>query len=189
MKPVSVITRGTFLVASPLLRDPNFDHTVVLMCEHEAGGSWGLVLNRRTHLTFGELLDDLPFPGSSQGPVHWGGPCETTRMQILHRLRRDVSATLEVLPGVHLGLEHEQFREIAAESRQPGEALQAYVGHAGWGAGQLDAEMQTGSWITCSGDPRIVFDTRPEVMWERVLRSLGPDYTRLTWVPVDPRVN
>ena len=88
MKPVDSVTQGTFLVASPLLRDPNFLRTVVLVCEHGDGGSWGLIVNRRTELTISELVDDMPVPSVVPGVVHWGGPVETTRLQVLHRLRR-----------------------------------------------------------------------------------------------------
>jgi putative transcriptional regulator len=189
LHPVDRVTSGTLLLASPLLRDPNFDHTVVLMCEHEEGGSWGLVLNRRTPLTFGDLLDGLPFPAGSAGPVHWGGPCETSRMQVLHRLRDDSSGVSEILPGVRLGLEPDRFRAVVAEERLPGEALHAYVGHAGWGAGQLEAELEVRSWIVCSADPQLVFDTEPDAMWETALRSLGPEYARLVNVPIDVRLN
>jgi putative transcriptional regulator len=189
VKPVDRVTTGTFLLASPLLRDPNFDHTVVLMCEHGEGGSWGLVINRRTGLTFGELLDDLPFPASAAGPVLWGGPVETSRMQVLHRLRTGVPGGLEVLPGVQLGMEPDRFREVAAEERLPGEAVHAYVGHAGWGPGQLDAELESGSWIVCTGEARLVFETEPGRMWETALGALGPSFARLATVPPDPRWN
>ncbi len=189
MEPVDAVERGTFLVASPLLRDPNFIRSVVLMCEHGEGGSWGLVVNRRTELTFGELLEDLPFPASSLGPVFWGGPVEPSRMQVLHRLRREIDDELEVAPNLKLGIDVDTFREVCAQTRLPGEALQAYVGHAGWAPGQLDAELATGSWIVCSADDHLVFDTDPDEMWERVLRTLGPSFARLLRVPVDPRVN
>ncbi len=183
------VTRGSFLVASPMLTDPNFVRTVVLMCEHGEGGSWGLVVNRRTALTFGELLDDLPFPASSTAGVYWGGPVEPSRMQVLHHLRRDVPEEMEICRGVQLGLEAETFREVVAHSLIPGEHLQAYVGHAGWGAGQLEAELSFGSWIVCPASSSFVFETETEDLWERVLRSLGPSHSRLTTHPVDPRVN
>lgn len=189
MQPVDVPGRGTFLVASPLLRDPNFVRTVVLLCEHGEGGSWGLVVNRRTALTFGELLDDLPFPASAEGPVFWGGPVEPSRMQVLHRLRREIPDVLEVESNLRLGIDADTFREVVAQRLLPGEALQAYVGHAGWGPGQLDAELEGHSWIICTADDAIVFDTNPEEIWDRVMRSLGPAYARLTEVPPDPRVN
>lgn len=189
MRPVEEVASGIFLVASPMLRDPNFVRTVVLLCEHGEGGSWGLVVNRRTALTFGELLEDLPFPASASGPVFWGGPCETSRMQVLHRLRRELPDELEVCPGIGLGMEPATFRRLTAESLLPGEALHAYVGHAGWGSGQLDAELATGSWITCSADSAIVFDTPAPRIWDKVLESLGPSYARLTRYPVDPRLN
>jgi putative transcriptional regulator len=176
-------------VASPLLRDPNFVRTVVLICEHGDGGSWGLVVNRRTPLTFGELLDDLPFPASSEGPVFWGGPVEPSRMQVLHRLRREVPDVLEVARGLRLGIDADTFRRVVSQRLLPGEALHAYVGHAGWGPRQLDAELAGKSWIVCTADDAVVFDTNPEEMWDRVLRSLGGSYARLVDVPLDPRAN
>jgi putative transcriptional regulator len=189
LKPVETPAQGTFLVASPLLRDPNFVRTVVLMCDHGEEGSWGLVLNRRTGLTFGELLDDLPFPASSEGPVHWGGPCEPSRMQVLHSLRRELPNEMEVCTGLNLGIDSDTFRRILSEALLPGEALRAYVGHAGWGSGQLEAELEMRSWITCTADVSVVFDTPPEEMWEAVLRELGPEFARLRRIPIDPRLN
>jgi putative transcriptional regulator len=189
LKPVDRVERGTFLVANPMLRDPNFQRTVVLMCEHGDGGSWGLVVNRRTDVELPDLLEDLPFPADRTGPVYWGGPVETSRMQVLHRLRRDVAEEIEICPGVHLGLGLDELRGLAEHPLLAGESLHAYVGHAGWAAGQLDAELETPSWIVCTADARIVFDTRPEEAWDRVLESLGPEYAQLTRVPIDPRLN
>lgn len=176
-------------MASPLLRDPNFVRTVVLMCEHGEGGSWGLVVNRRTALTFGELLDDLPFPASAEGPVFWGGPVEPSRMQVLHRLRREIPDVLEIVHDMGLGLDADMFREVVGVRLLPGEALHAYVGHAGWGPGQLEAELEGKSWIVCTADDSVVFDTNPDEMWDRILRALGPSYARLVDVPLDPRAN
>jgi len=189
LRTVETVTTGTFLVASPALRDPNFVRTVVLMCEHGPGGSWGLVVNRRTDLTFGDLLDDLPFPAQSEARVFWGGPVEPSRMQTLHRLRHGTDLDVPVCAGVNLGLDADTFRQVVANALLPGEALQTYVGHSGWGPGQLDAELAMGSWITCTADASFVFDTDPADTWERVLRALGPGYARLASVPLDPRIN
>jgi putative transcriptional regulator len=189
LKPVDSVTRGTFLVASPLLRDPNFLRTVVLMCEHGDGGSWGVVVNRPTELALGDLVDGMPVPSAVPGVVHWGGPVETSRLQVLHRLRSGAEGELEICPGVSLGLDLEELREVTSRPLLPGEALHAYVGHAGWAGGQLDAELDTGSWIMCTGNQRFVFDTRPEEIWDRVLLALGPRFASLTRVPLDPRLN
>jgi putative transcriptional regulator len=110
-------------------------------------------------------------------------------MQVLHRLRRFVESDLEVCPGVTLGLPPETLRTVLADPLAPGESLHAYLGHAGWGAGQLDAEMEQGSWILCSGDARVVFETPFERAWDRVLESLGPRYADLAHYPADPRLN
>lgn len=189
MRSVESVTPGTFLVAKPGLRDPNFARTVVLMCEHGEGGSWGLVINRRTDLTFGDLLDDLPFLAAPQASVYWGGPVETSRMQTLHCLRDGTPASMQVCSGVHLGLDADGFREAVGRALMPGERLQAYVGHAGWGPGQLEAELELDSWIVCTGEASFVFGTDPQETWESVLRALGPEYARLADVPADPRLN
>lgn len=189
MRIVETVTPGTFLVATPPLRDPNFVRTVVLMCEHGDGGSWGLVINRKTDLTFGDLLDDLPFPAAAEDRVFWGGPVETSRMQTLHALRSGTEHEIAVCPGVHLGLDADTFRRVAGTALLPGEALQSYVGHAGWGPGQLEAELSLGSWITCTADASFVFETDPRDTWERVLISLGPRYAQLASIPLDPRSN
>jgi putative transcriptional regulator len=110
-------------------------------------------------------------------------------MQVLHRLRRALPDHPEICAGVQLGLDPDTFRRVAAQSRLPGEALHAYVGHAGWGAGQLDAELETDSWIVCTGSSAVVFETRAERMWDRVMESLGADYADLTRYPLDPRLN
>ncbi|MEZ5063680.1 MAG: YqgE/AlgH family protein [bacterium] len=189
MKPVDAVKRGTFLIASPLLRDPNFVHSVVLMCEHGDDGSWGLVLNRRTDASLGELVDSISSPPALAAGVHWGGPVETSRLQVLHRLRRTFDESLDICDGVGLGLTLDDLRRVASRELLPGEALRAYVGHAGWGAGQLDAELDTGSWIVCTADERFVFDIPAETVWDHALRALGPRYETLVNVPVDPRVN
>jgi len=110
-------------------------------------------------------------------------------MQTLHCLRGDVPEALPVCPGVELGLDADAFREIVARALMPGESLQAYVGHAGWGPGQLEAELALDSWITCTAEAPFVFDTDPLEIWESVLRALGPAYARLASVPLDPRFN
>ena len=189
LKPIDSVNRGTFLVASPVLRDPNFLRTVVLMCEHGDGGSWGFVVNRPTELALPDLVDDMPVPAAAPGVVHWGGPVETGRLQVLHRLRTGVEGELEICPGVNLGLDIGTLRDMSCRPLLPGEALHAYVGHAGWAPEQLDAELDTGSWITCTASQRVVFDTKPEEMWDRVLLALGPRFESLTRVPIDPRVN
>jgi putative transcriptional regulator len=141
------------------------------------------------NVTFGDLLDDLPFPAGAAGPVHWGGPCDTVRMQVLHRLRRNAGESLTICRNVELGLEIDRLKTILAEPLLPGEALNGYVGYAGWGPNQLAQEMEEQSWILCSARSTIVFDTPPEEIWERVLGSLGDDWSRLSEFPPDRQWN
>lgn len=189
MKVVDRVVPGAFLFASPILRDPNFARTVVLVCDHGSGGSWGLIVNRRISLTFGDLLESLPFPGACAGPVYWGGPCETARLQILHRLRRESGASLPICRNVELGLDVERLKLLLAEPSLPGEALHGYIGYAGWGPGQLAHELEEKSWFLGAASARLVFDTPADEVWERGLESLGGAYAALARIPVYPQRN
>jgi putative transcriptional regulator len=96
---------------------------------------------------------------------------------------------LAICRNVDLGLEIDHLKSILVDPLLPGEALHGYVGYAGWGPSQLAQEMEEQSWIPCSAHASIVFDTPPEEIWERVLQSLGDDWSRLSEFPPDRQWN
>lgn len=179
------VAPGTFLIASPTLRDPNFARSVVLLCEHDADeGSMGLIVNRPSELTLDQTLNRIgPHPRQS---LWIGGPVQRDVVLALHR-DADVRGARTVCDGMGLGGEEDDIVELV---RGPGaERVRVFSGYSGWGAGQLTAELESGSWITCPARALFVFDTEPDSIWATVLRSLGPRYAQLTQIPLDPRVN
>jgi putative transcriptional regulator len=193
---VTDVRPGTLLVASPTLQDPNFARTVVLICEHSDQGSMGLVLNRPSEMRLPEALQGVARPPLPDVPLYLGGPVQRQALLVLHRIQDPVPGAQAVADGIAIGGDVDQLLAALAGTQAGGDAertaaieIRFYAGYAGWGAGQLAAELETGSWITCPATTAEVFGDDPESLWERVLRRLGPDYARLITVPNDPRVN
>lgn len=180
--------KGIFLVAAPSLRDPNFRQTVVLLCEHGPEGALGVVVNRPTGMLLSEVLPQVPVL-EGQGHVFFtGGPVQPSHVLILYRLSEEPADTHHVFDGVYLGGDPNSLERVLTVP-EGSEAVRAYVGYSGWGAGQLENELKTGSWILLPGDHTVVFEKDPSQIWPDILRSLGEPYARYAEMPADPSLN
>jgi putative transcriptional regulator len=181
--------RGVLLVARPHLLDPNFQHTVVLLCDHDdAEGTLGFVLNRPSENSLAEVLQgDHEFRGR-RDPVYLGGPVGLDQLAILHR-EPGLPGAVEVLPGVFAGGDAALLGERVREKGTPPSEIRFLVGYSGWGKRQLASEMDEETWVLCPARPEWVFDPEPETLWRRVLRSMGGPYAVLANTPADPELN
>lgn len=187
------VASGTLLASAPDLLDPNFMHTVSVICEHTPRGAYGLVLNKRSTLTVDRLLPEHPILGQMAFPVSWGGPVENDTLQIVHRFGDRVPGSFELALGLYLGGELDRVAELLAEDDSPAvqDGVRFILGCAGWGAGQLDGELAGGSWVPLALDTELVFGMdrgRPEDQeetWQRALRSLGREGADLASLPPD----
>lgn len=177
---------GTLLAAAPDMLDPNFMHAVVLMCRHSEQGAFGLVVNRPSAVTVDVLLPDHPVLGKRRFPVHTGGPVGLDTLQFLHRAGDRIPGGIEIANGLWLGGEIEHLARCIAddEDRALGR-VRLIVGYSGWGAGQLESELATGSWLPAALDVDGVFERDPQVLWRNVLRSLGNEGAGLEDLPPD----
>ncbi len=173
--------QGQLLIAMPSMEDDRFTSSVVYMCAHSEEGAMGLVINRpASHITFSELLSQLSIRASGKEvPIHVGGPVETGRGFVLHTPDYDGGAsTLSVGDGVGLTATVDILRAIA-KGGGPREKLVA-LGYAGWGPGQLEAEIGSNGWLTCEATPEVVFECPPEAKWSMALNTLGVDSNKLS---------
>jgi putative transcriptional regulator len=170
-----------FLVASPALRDPNFQHSLVLMAEHTPEGAFGLIVNRPSPLSVrdllttvsGELGDAAAKAGRDGGQVLIGGPVDPERLWIVHRpgeATGDDEGEL-LAPGVALG-GTKALLERLARTADAGPYL-LVLGYAGWGPLQLEAEMTQGSWMPLAVAADLALDLPMEKRWEEAVRRLG----------------
>ncbi len=182
------LEKGIFLIAAPALRDPNFRQTVVLLCEHGPEGALGVVVNRPTAMSISEALPQVPVLEGQRHVLFAGGPVQTNQVMLLYRLSQVPDNSHPVFDGVCLGGDLDVMERILTDT--PGrEAFRAYLGYSGWGPGQLEAEMKTGSWITMPADPIVVFEKEPTKIWSDVVLSLGDDYRLYADMPFDPSFN
>lgn len=167
---------GRFLIAMPGMEDPRFAHSVVLLCDHSAEGAMGIVINKPSEdVDIGQMLGQLSIDilsGISKTPVHFGGPVEMGRGFVLHSPDyKSVVTTLEVLPDVHMTATLDILEDIGA-GKGPDSWLMA-LGYAGWGPGQLEAEIAQNGWLVCEGTSELVFATKDSAKWEAALDVLG----------------
>ena len=165
-----------FLIASPALRDPNFDHAVVLMCMHGSDGAMGLVINRAAPLTVEQLLKQIGIEGSvdTTQSVLLGGPVAMESGVLLYQADpgSDPSDD-EIVVTDELRLTPSQDMLHAIASGQGPTRYQLVLGHSGWAPGQLEQEIREGSWIPANLAMDLIFDMPIEERWEGALRNEG----------------
>ncbi|MEM6336646.1 MAG: YqgE/AlgH family protein [Bacteroidota bacterium] len=179
---------GRLLVAHPMLGDPNFNRSVVLLCEHTVGaGSFGLVLTRTLEERMGELMPSL---ADFDGPVGQGGPVQLDTLHFVHRHGEQVSEAIEIHEaGVYWGGDIAAVEQLVLTGQTGPEQMRFFAGYAGWDDGQLQAEIEEGSWFVADLSLDLLFSTPPENLWRTVLRRMGGQYALLANFPADPRLN
>ena len=176
--------RGQLLIAGPGLVDPNFWRTVVLIVEHSDEGALGLVLNRPSETTVGEAVSELAELLDTEDPLFVGGPVQPSSLIVLAEFDQPDDAALIAFDDVGV------LAGTAVED--PGAGMRrsrGFVGHAGWGPGQLDSEVERGDWILEPAHREDAFTGEPLELWELVLTRKGGSYALVARMPPDPSVN
>lgn len=173
---------GQLLIAMPQMNDPRFERTVIYICAHTADGAMGLVVNREIEaLTFPDLLKQLNIDAEvvdDKIQVLFGGPVETGRGFVLHSSDYVQNATMLVDKRVGLTATMEVLKDIAS-GHGPRLNILA-LGYAGWGPGQLDAEIHANGWLSVPADDGLLFDHDLDNKWERALAKIGIDFSMLS---------
>jgi putative transcriptional regulator len=166
-----------FLLAMPNMADPNFSGAVVLVAEHNDRGALGLVVNKPTTMSLAALLQriDLTQADDSQArvPVFFGGPVQTDRGFVLHQPKGEWNSTVPIGPDIALTTSRDVLEAVAEGSGPP--KLLVTLGYAGWGPGQLEAEISQNAWLTVKADPALLFDTPAEERFIQAYQMLGID--------------
>jgi putative transcriptional regulator len=168
---------GKILIAMPFLSDPRFIHAVIYVCGHDAQGAMGLIVNKGLPaVTFEELLTQMEVDVSTVTtlvPIHYGGPVEVGRGFVLHSSDYASESTVLIENGFAMTATLDILRAIAL-NEGPRETLLA-LGYVGWGAGQLENEIQENGWLTIEADPALIFGRDLEGKWRQALATLGID--------------
>jgi putative transcriptional regulator len=176
---------GRLLLASTTLEDPNFARTVVLIGMHGPEGALGLVLNRPSTSAVASAVPQLEEMVGEGEPVFVGGPVQSSSIVMLAEFADPAPAGLLVVGRIGLPAPDASLEDLATASTR----RRVYAGYAGWGEGQLDAEVERGDWITQDALPEDVFCETPEELWSGVLTRKGGRYALLARMPLDPSLN
>ena len=182
MQDAATPLANQLLIASPALSDPNFARSVTLICQHDDDGAMGVIVNRASEYTLGEVLRQMNL--ASQDPrlddqvVLAGGPVHPERGFVLHDGEARWDSTLRIADDLHVTTSRDVLEALA---RGDGPARSTVVlGCAGWGAGQLEQELGENSWLTAPADAELLFALPLEQRWQAAGQRIGVDMTRLT---------
>lgn len=176
--------RGKLLIASPALGDPNFARAVVLMTEHSDAGAMGMILNRPAEASARDLLPALE-EIAGEDPLFVGGPVQPQAVVLLAEFADPEKAAWIVVADVGLASADADLEDLGPAVRRG----RFYAGYSGWGPGQLEAELETESWIVEAPMPAELFPDDPGALWSGVLDRMGGSYQLISRMPLDPSVN
>jgi putative transcriptional regulator len=162
------------LIAVPQLPDPNFHRSVVFLMEHDESGALGVVVNRPSNLKIGELFIKLglTYSGPPSARVLLGGPVQTEGGLVIHAEGNNAEDSRAITESIFVCSSHDALSRLF---ERPAARALFLLGHAGWGEGQLEREVEAGVWIPAAVDDALVFDIERHAVWDLALRGLGID--------------
>jgi putative transcriptional regulator len=178
--------KGMLLVSEPFLEDPNFDRTVILLCEHNEQGSFGFVINQSANITLNEVIEVTE---SNDRPLFVGGPVEHNTLHFIHRFP-SLENSVEVINGIYWGGDFDQLLSLLDSGQATEDDVKFFVGYSGWEPNQMEEEIKVNSWIVSDiRDPDLLFLKEDKQLWKKVLNDLGGKFSIYSNYPSDPRLN
>jgi putative transcriptional regulator len=179
--------KGDLLIAQPLLNDPNFERSVVLLCEHNEEGSFGFVLNKEADVSVCDLMNDYPY---CTAPVYVGGPVEQDTLHFITKPGLKLTGTHSVSKNVNWAGDFAELMLLIQVGKITEDQVRFFVGYSGWGAGQLEEELEEGAWVICKqAASNLVFEIPVEEQWREILKMMGGRFKVMANYPTDPRLN
>ncbi len=178
------IQDGWLLVSEPFLPDPNFERSVILMCEHQEKGSFGVILNKPTEIELQEVTEIKYAPHR----LYVGGPVEPKTLHYIHT-KPEIEGSILLKNDVYFGGSFEQVTGMVEQGILDESNSRFFIGYSGWGANQLDEELNKNSWIISDFDISQIFRIAHHQVWQSILREMGGKYRILSNFPLDPRLN
>jgi putative transcriptional regulator len=183
---------GQFLLSEPFLTDPWFGRKVVFLCDHDAEGSMGFVLDNGMGRNLTSLLPDAE-DWHVDHEVHCGGPIHEDSLFYIHRLGDQIKESIPVLPGLWMGGDFDALKAVLDQGNVDTSQVRFFAGYSGWTTGQLEHEMSGNSWyvhdLPLEQKLGVVMNAEPQDLWAKLLASKGPEFEKVIGLPQDPSLN
>jgi len=178
--------KGRLLISEPYLPDPNFERTIILLCENNVEGTFGFVLNKPSTVSVSEVMEDI---NDYHSPAMIGGPVQQDTLHYLHR-NGTLADAVEIAAGIYWGGNFEHLLLLLQTNQMAHKDVKFFLGYSGWSGGQLEEELEQDSWIVSDKVTEdLVFETAPEEMWRKTLTVMGGRFSVYSNYPKDPRLN
>ena len=179
--------KGDLIISEPFLPDPNFERSVILICEHDTNGSFGFVLNQMSTLKFDEVIEDT---GGFSDDLFVGGPVQQDTIHMIHRCPDLIEESQPVSDNIWWGGDFEKTLFLLNTQQINKSDVKFFIGYSGWSEGQLHEEIEAKSWIVYRNPTaEQVFDLDANVLWRSVLTDKGGKFKMFSNYPTDPRMN
>ncbi|WP_026260821.1 YqgE/AlgH family protein [Spirosoma luteum] len=179
------IMNGSLLIAEPFMGDTNFERSVVLVCEHNRAGTFGLVLNQSTDIHLSDVIDEV----QADLPLFVGGPVQQNTLHFIHRRPDLIDDSIPVMDGLYWSGDFDQIKRAVNLGTLTERDARFFIGYSGWSEGQLEDELRQKAWIISHINADFLFDTPTSEFWRGVLKRMGGEYKSIAHYPVDPRLN
>lgn len=175
-----------FLIADPFLKEAPFKRSVVYLCNHDADGSIGFVINKPSGFFLNELMNGVTAPNIE---VFTGGPVGEDTLHFIHQHPQLIPGGQPLGKSIYWGGNFEKAITAINAKKIHSDSIKFFLGYSGWSAGQLTDEINEKSWLLSEASLPIIFNTAPEQCWEQSILSLGKNYQELIFYPLDPQLN
>ncbi|NVJ87758.1 MAG: YqgE/AlgH family protein [Algoriphagus sp.] len=184
---ISTPKAGDLLISEPFLQDENFSRSVVLLCEHNEEGSFGLVFNKPSILRLSEIVEELEFLDME---VYVGGPVEQNTLHFVYCGEKKLEGSIAIGEDLWWGGDFQDLVSGLKTGIIPEDSIRFFLGYSGWGPGQLLDELAENVWIICREKLELeTFASTPDELWRSLLKSMGGEFKVIANYPTDPRLN
>lgn len=178
---------GDLLISEPFLQDENFVRSVILLCENNIHGTFGLVLNKLSILRLSDLVENLI---TIDQDVFVGGPVEQNTLHYIYYGNQHIKGSISLGKNLWWGGDFLELKQKIIANELDLENFRFFLGYSGWSEGQLKEELDADTWIICQlEDSEKIFTSSPDELWKIILKNMGGDFQQLANYPIDPRLN
>lgn len=178
--------RGNILLSEPLLEDPFFKRSVILLVEHNEEGALGFMLNKTINVHVNDIIEDFP---KIDAEVYWGGPVNRNHLFYMHTRGDLLDESKEIVPGLYWGGNFDRLKILIDTNQINADEIRFFAGYSGWTKGQLEKEMDEKSWIVAkTGVPSLMMPSERS-LWKRILTKMGRKFEIMANFPEDPSLN
>lgn len=179
MSTVEVL-KGNVLLAEPFMMDPNFRRAAVVLCEHDSEGTVGFIMNKPLDIQIEDLISNFP---DFETELYYGGPVATDTIHYIHNVGDLLEDSIKIGSGIYWGGDFEKLKFLIDSKLIQSSNIRFYVGYSGWSAGQLNEELEGGSWMVSDMHANYLFKSEATSLWQQILTGLPDPYSVIAQMP------